>query len=1106
MDLFKLLGTIAIDSADAIKELLKAQQEGEKTESKLSKTFSAIGNGAAVCGKAIGAGLLAGATAMAGLTTKALQLSGDLEQNMGGAETVFKDLGGSIKEMSTTIITGYDEATGKAITATTDLETVSKNAYKNMGLSQSDYLATANKMGALFKGAGFETQEALDLSSQAMQRAADVASIMGIDTEAAMEAVAGAAKGNFTMMDNLGVAMNDTAIGAYALEKGIKKSTTEMSQQEKIGLAMEMFMEKTAYAAGNYAKENETLAGSLGTAKSALTNFLAGSGDVDSLVSSFSNLANVVVKSLTEIAPRLTTGLSELVQKVAPLIPPLLNSLLPVLVEGAVTLVNGLVQALPGILTAILDVLPMLIEGIMQIADALVGALPQIIEALVAALPTLIPQLIDGVVSLILMLVEMLPQIIQPIIDYLPEIIASIVTAVLNNLPALIQGAIQLVGALVSALPQIFMALVQAIPLIFQGIWESIKNVFAPVGEWFGEKFNSAKESAANAWSDTKKKWNDIKEKCVEGFSNLKDKIGTKFSEAKENAQKKWSDAKDKFNTVKDKVVSAFSNLGSKLSPLFSKAKDNATQTWSGVKPAFEKFKNGDIVGAFSDLGSLLKGKFSTALDSAKKGFSKIKQIGKDLISGLWNGISDKFSWLTGKIKGFANDVTDKIKGFFGIKSPSRVFRDEVGKQLADGVAVGITANSKNAESAAEKMGKNILDAAQSKLDNYKTYNDLTLADEAAFWQSVAAQCAEGTQARIDADKKYLDAKRSLDEQFKAAEEELQNALAETQKKIEERTQAILNARSLTETFSFEHIDSNSLFTNLNSQISAMKIYEESIDSLEAKIGGTAIFERLSSLGVDSLNEIRAFASMTEIQLKMYSDRYDTMVEMAKNFAEDELADETLSETQKAYQTFADKCDELGVAVVEDAAAMKSGVEESFTAITMSVSTATESISVNVGEKMLNAVDTVKNALTDMKTAFETFQPRMKMPHFKIKGELDLEEGTVPTVSVEWYKKAMGNAMLLNKPTIFGYNASTGNLMGGGEAGSEVVAGSQTLMNMIQNAVAEQNTGLVAVLSKILKAIVAMDSNMGGNMRKALENTALELNKREFARIVKAVN
>lgn len=73
-----------------------------------------------------------------------------------------------------------------------------------MGLSASGFLATANKMGALFQGVGFDIKESADISAKAMQRAADVASIMGVDLEWAMESIAGAAKGNFTIKTIVG--------------------------------------------------------------------------------------------------------------------------------------------------------------------------------------------------------------------------------------------------------------------------------------------------------------------------------------------------------------------------------------------------------------------------------------------------------------------------------------------------------------------------------------------------------------------------------------------------------------------------------------------------------------------------------------------------------------------------------------------------------------------------------------------------------------------------------------------------------------------------------------------------------------------------------------
>jgi hypothetical protein len=72
---------------------------------------------------------------------------------------------------------------------------------------------------------------------------------------------------------------------------------------------------------------------------------------------------------------------------------------------------------------------------------------------------------------------------------------------------------------------------------------------------------------------------------------------------------------------------------------------------------------------------------------------SKMLSIGKDLVRGLWNGISDMTGWVIDKIKGFGDSVLGGIKRFFGIESPSRVMRDQVGRYLAEGVGEGIAEN-----------------------------------------------------------------------------------------------------------------------------------------------------------------------------------------------------------------------------------------------------------------------------------------------------------------------------------------------------------------------------------------------------------------------------
>ena len=222
---------------DVIGRLDDLEEQSRRSADDIGNFFTNLGHKLA----ALGIGKIIGDSIMSG---------GELEQQLGGVEVVFSEHAESMRKAAAT-------------------------AYKDMGLSESDYLAKANKMGALLKGSGFDTGYASAMSQQVMQRASDVASIMGVDVKDAMEAVTGAAKGNFTMMDNLGVAMNDTTLQAYAQEKGLGKLETT---QQKVSAAMQMFLDKTEYAAGNYARENDTFSGSLTTAKAQLENMTADLG------------------------------------------------------------------------------------------------------------------------------------------------------------------------------------------------------------------------------------------------------------------------------------------------------------------------------------------------------------------------------------------------------------------------------------------------------------------------------------------------------------------------------------------------------------------------------------------------------------------------------------------------------------------------------------------------------------------------------------------------------------------------------------------------------------------------------------------------------------
>ena len=513
------------------KVVIQTDLDSKGFESGLNKIQSIAKTGF----KAVAVSVGVVSTALAGLVGKSVQAAGELEQQIGGTEAVFGEFAETVQK----------KAAG---------------AFETMGVSANDFMATANKMGALMQGSGISVEKSMDLSTKAMQRAADVASIMGIDLDSAMESIAGAAKGNFTMMDNLGVAMNATTIEAYALSKGINKSYNEMDNAQKIGLAMEMFLEKTAYAEGNYAKENETFAGSFTTLKASIENFLSGAGDIDSVIDSVMNFADILIESIGKKTKKMIDGIIKLINGIIPQLPALLEKLLPVVIQGAVDLINGLVASLP-------TLIPVLLNGIVMAFTQIVNVLPDILKALIQAAVMIINSLAEQMPVLI-------PQIIDAILEMIPILI--------DNLPLFIKAGWQLLIG------------------ITQGIINAIPTLLSHI----------------------------------------------------------------------PKIISSILNY-------------------------------------FKQMPSMMK------------------SIGSDIIKGLWNGIKNVSEWLFSKIKGFKDAVLNKFKSFFGIHSPSKVFRDEIGKQLSAGIGVGF-------EDEIDKVYHNMqkaIDFEQSKLqasvETGKVFNTL---------------------------------------------------------------------------------------------------------------------------------------------------------------------------------------------------------------------------------------------------------------------------------------------------------------------------------------------------------------------------------------------
>ena len=152
----------------------------------------------------------------------------------------------------------------------------------------------------------------------------------------------------------------------------------------------------------------------------------------------------------------------------------------------------------------------------------------------------------------------------------------------------------------------------------------------------------------------------------------------------------------------------------------------------------------------------------------------------------------------------------------------------------------------------------------------------------------------------------------------------------------------------------------------------------------------------------------------------------------------------------------------------------------------------------SISNILSGALNVVKNAIKNIKDIFKFSWslPNLKLPHFGVspKGWKigDLLKGSIPKLSINWYAKAMNNPMIMTKPTIFGYDAGTGNLLGGGEAGSELVVGTNTLLSMIKSAVASVLGGTkmsieVPALQNVRAGSAGSDSGLSDKMDRLIE-------------------
>lgn len=514
---------------DAVLHFKGDNKDLEEKTSSLSSTLKSTLGG---IGKTIGATFAtAFATAsgmMVSLTKNAIESYADLEQNIGGVETLFKDSANKVIKNA-------------------------KKAYKTAGLSANQYMETVTSFSAsLLQSLEGDTEKATSYADQAIIDMSDNANKMGTSMEMIQNAYQGFAKQNYTMLDNLKLGYGGTKTEMERLiadANKVKEANGEMAD-----LSIESFADITEAIhiiqtemgiTGTTAVEAEhTITGSINAMKGAFDNFINGSGGADELIDSILAVFDNVVDALIKLTPNLANGLVKLINGIIPKIPGIVKTILPALLEGIIELTKGILESLPDIIQTLIDALIMIVDAIAQ------------------ELPTLIPMIIDALIDGILSILDNIDLIIECGI----QLIIGLITGISNALPTLVEKApeiiVKLIEGIISAIPM----LIEAIPEIIAGIVKGIVGAL-------GKIFEVGGKIVSKLWDGIKSMFGQLWEWIIELPSNIltwiKDGLSGIFDIGVDLIKGLWDGIKSVTSWIWDKISGFFSGIVDKIKGFF---------------------------------------------------------------------------------------------------------------------------------------------------------------------------------------------------------------------------------------------------------------------------------------------------------------------------------------------------------------------------------------------------------------------------------------------------------------------------------------------------------------------------------------------------------
>nr|DAO07268.1 MAG TPA: tail tape measure protein [Caudoviricetes sp.] len=925
----------------------------------VSKISSAAKKGLAItAGAVVGVGAALGA-----MTKQSLDSVSKLEQNVGGVETLFK-------KSSKTVIANANKA------------------YKTAGMSANEYMQNVTSFSAsLLQSCAKNTDKAAKVADMAMIDMSDNANKMGTNMVDIQNAYQGFAKQNYTMLDNLKLGYGGTKTEMERLLADASKISGvkyDINNLADVYNAIHVIQKELGITGTTSKEAATTIEGSMNSAKAAYDNFLNGSGSAEELADSIAVMMENIGKNLGEIIPRLASTIPELfstlwddmkseMQQGVQVGAEMITSILLGITEGIpdflsvggqviMSLAGSISSASPQLITAAGTAILALGSGIMQALPQMISYGVQIItqigNAISQAAPELIPKAIEALAQFALGLISALPQLITVGI----QMITSLAQGLINSIPLLIEyvpqiinafcaaidtGLLQLIAAGVKIIANLVIGIVQAIPQLIAALPQivlAIINVFTHIN-----LFSAGKAMIANLKNGIV----SAKGNAVKAFSDLTQSLWKKITTTN------WLSAG---GNIVSKIASGISMFVSKAALnaqiLARVIMQNITKiNWLDVGAKVVRKIASGLLSLAGKMGSTAKSLGMRAV-TAFRGISW-GSVGSNIVKGIIGGIGAMAGSLVRKMQGLASSALSAAKKALGIKSPSRVFKKEVGKHIVTGIIAGIDTEQKNLKKTMESLCNTAVSSAKnaSKKGNFedigKTFTDgLSSAIDTQVSKATTAgknlinkEIKSGKNKDTDQyDKKIKDlnkkikkakkekkSTKSLEKQLKqvkdkkkavadtysqlgksmitaysnAVKQQGQQIISQAEKEIEELSasyQEKYNSLIQQRSDMISKLRSTGSLYDLDGDLEAIKNYQNRIRALKGKIPDT-LMQQILGMDVASANDYMEYLqSLDPDKYQDYINKWNEIYNGSESFGNDFFQSD-LNDLENTYET-----------------------------------------------------------------------------------------------------------------------------------------------------------------------------------------------------------